>query len=86
MQGSNTRVGMFVPVIHRGQGNNPMLELLLKTLTRQPGCEASGVLPVRFFGKRNLRKSPYFTGAPDTIRTCDLCLRRQCSNFVLGDF
>jgi hypothetical protein len=37
---------------------------------------ASGVLPVRFCREAKIQETPYFTGAPDTIRTCDLCLRR----------
>ena len=33
-------------------------------------------LPGRIGSGRKIREVPDFTGAPDTIRTCDLCLRR----------
>ena len=39
-----------------------------------PSCEV--------FPREVITKTPYFAGAPDTIRTCDLCLRRA----VVGRF
>ncbi|UPK30845.1 hypothetical protein [Bradyrhizobium sp. 195] len=37
-----------------------LLLLLLKTLTKQPGCEASGVLPARFFSGSEKIRIPLF--------------------------
>ena len=43
----------------------------------KPPCLLTWCLPQQKTGFVIIQEVPDFTGAPDTIRTCDLCLRRK---------
>src|SRR5882672_1363551 len=62
------KIGLSSSVSHRDTSTGPIVEMSITSETNPcayPICEAP-----------KMQKSIEFIGAPDTIRTCDLCLRR----------
>jgi hypothetical protein len=74
---------MYVSAFEGGKGSASLSWALrsglLKTPTSHLGQSeilSDTMVTLAILGKVEIAKMPDNTGAPDTIRTCDLCLRR----------
>ena len=71
---ANLRACSMIPVIKlRGK---PLDGGPLVWRSAVPSDDGDTLVTPTQVGRLQISRSPYFSGAPDTIRTCDLCLRR----------